>query len=104
MLKVKIKNLIISAIIGGLIVIGIFYIPTFQSDLKVNLGAPFLSYQRSLIPIDSTENLGTTTSKWDKLFVNFASTTAISATNLDISGTCTGCPGEGDRKSTRLNS
>jgi hypothetical protein len=60
-------------------------------------GAPYLIYQRSLIPIDSTENLGTTTAKWDRLFVNFASTTSLtidgtaSTTNLVISGTCTGC-------------
>lgn len=32
--------------------------------------APFLRYERSLLPVDSTENLGTTTAPWDELHVN----------------------------------
>lgn len=49
---------IIVAVAGGL-----FLTHNFESDA---LGAAMVNYQRSLIPIDATENVGTTTNPWDE--------------------------------------
>ena len=42
----------------------------FGNDTPMTLGAPFQTFQRSLVPIDSTENLGTSTAPWDELHIN----------------------------------
>lgn len=49
----------------------------------VALAIPYYSQERSLIPADSTENIGTSTSRWAEGW--FA--------DINISGTCTGCGG-----------
>ena len=59
-------------------------------------GAPSSSFQRSLIPIDSTENVGTSTSPWDEGhfnhlltgYIDISSTTATStfSGNVNVSG------------------
>src|SRR5689334_17636495 len=36
----------------------------------IAFAAPWFNYSRSFLPIDSTENLGTTTAPWDELHVN----------------------------------
>lgn len=49
------------------VILGVLYTgyPLLQKQSLV-FGAPSLSYQRSLLPIDSTENVGTTTAPWDE--------------------------------------
>jgi hypothetical protein len=42
----------------------------FNASSEPQLGAASTTYQRTLLPIDSTENLGTTTRTWDELHVN----------------------------------
>lgn len=37
---------------------------------NITLGASAVTYSRTILPIDTTENLGTTTSPWDELHIN----------------------------------
>lgn len=53
----------IAILLGALYIAFGFYI--FNTEAQ-QFGAPALSFQRSLIPIDSTENVGTSTSPWDE--------------------------------------
>lgn len=46
--------------------------------------APSLQYMRTLLPVDSTENIGTSTAKWDEGWFN----------SINV-GSCTGCSGGG---------
>ena len=90
----KITEILI--ISGALIFLGVsLFVGQSQQPIDgLTLGAPTLSYQKSLLPI--TTNLydigSSTPSKiWNRLFVNYASTTAItsttaSTTNAIISG------------------
>src|SRR3990167_7399882 len=68
---------------GALIFLGVSIFLGSEKTVLI-VGAPTLSYQKSLLPI--TTNLydvgSSTQSKiWNRLFVNYASTTAISTTN-----------------------
>lgn len=68
------KNMFKKILITIGIIIAIGVILTAQSYYRINreqaietsLGATFQSFQRSLIPIDSTENVGTSTAPWDE--------------------------------------
>ena len=78
----KITEILI--ISGALIFLGVSMFFSINKKQELYLGAPTLSYQKSLLPI--TTNLydigSSTPSKiWNRLFVNYASTTAISTTN-----------------------
>lgn len=54
-----------------------FFFRGNQPQTPIILGAPFQSFQRSLVPIDSTENIGTSTSPWDYGFFNFLQITGL---------------------------
>lgn len=54
------------AVIGGMLVVGGFFLRAFDKPEEVTLGGPSINYSRSIIPIDSTENVGTTTAPWDE--------------------------------------
>lgn len=47
-----------------------WYSNLFTLKEEQTFGAPYSTYQASILPKDSTENLGTTTAPWDELHVN----------------------------------
>ena len=53
----------------------------FLASAGIVFAAPYFNYQRSILPMDSTENLGTSTAKWDNLFIN----------KINLATTTTGC-------------
>ena len=53
----------------------------FLGSVSVVYAAPYFRYERSLLPVDSTENIGTSTARWAEGWFN----------NINVSGTCTGC-------------
>lgn len=53
-----------------LLLLAILLVPIFA------FAAPYLTYQRSLVPIDTTENVGTSTSPWDFGYFNTICLTA----------------------------
>lgn len=69
-------------------------------NTPTTLGAAFQTFQRSLVPIDSTENIGTTTSPWDNGFFNTLCLTADSCISVWPTG---GGGGGGDSVWTRNN-
>jgi len=78
--------------------VSLWYGQSKQPIEGLSLGAPTLSYQKSLLPItNSLYDIGSSTPSllWNRLFANYASTTALSTTNLNITGTCVGCASGG---------
>ena len=49
--------------------------------VSIALAAPYYRQERSLLPIDSTENIGTSTTRWAEGWFS----------DINVSGTCTGC-------------
>jgi len=47
--------------------------------------APYFRQETTIVPIDSTENIGTSTNRWNEGWFN----------NINVSGTCTGCSSGG---------
>src|SRR3990167_7767768 len=79
--NIKIMKYFLSTMLGILII------------ANVVVAAPNEVFQKSILPITTNlYDLGSSTQSkiWNRLFVNYASTTALSATNIDATGAITG--------------
>lgn len=82
------KLLIIAIFLAPLITSAAWWNPlTWGSEPQsINLGAAFQTFSRSIVPIDSTENLGTSTSPWNELHINQICLTADCRTAWPVGG------------------
>lgn len=64
----------------------LIFLITLFGITTVAFAAPSVRWERTLLPVDSTENLGTTTSPWDELHVNEICLTADCKTAWPVGG------------------
>lgn len=74
------KKLIITIVLLQLLATGAWLLGQNKESQPLIVGAPTSQFSRTILPIDSTENIGTSTNKWDEGWFN----------SINVS-TCTGC-------------